>query len=37
MQGGGTNDQNEDAGSTGTLNGSFFCAKAKGKCIPAMQ
>jgi len=29
MQGEGTNDQNEDAGSTGTLNGSFFVRKQR--------
>jgi hypothetical protein len=29
MQGGSTNDQNEDAGSTGTLNGRFFVRRQK--------
>jgi len=33
MHGGGTNDQNEDTGSTGTLNGSFLC-ESKGQMYP---
>jgi hypothetical protein len=30
-------DWSEEAGSTGTLIRIFFCAKGKGKCIPAMK